>query len=249
MAVLEALTDLGVPDIPQLLRLVEDDEISPYPVVVCRRLPGVPVADVVEDLDADDLEALFEALGRATVRWHALRVDGLELPVGDSLEPVTRVSDELAASPAERRASRWAADRASRVEPVVVHGDLHEGQLLVDPNRPRALTGVLDWQTARVDHPFADFDFGEWGTAMWRAHRRVFRVLRRRAWDGYASERNLAEELWPVFEWFHAASHLARRTGVAGFPVEHAPEITGTVDEARHQLRAALAALQDVAGT
>ncbi len=39
------------------------------------------------------------------------------------------------------------------------------------PTPPHRLTGILDWQTARVDHPFVEFDLGEWGTALWRGHR------------------------------------------------------------------------------
>jgi aminoglycoside phosphotransferase (APT) family kinase protein len=121
-----------------------------------------------------------------------------------------------------------------------VHGDLHEGQLLVEPDAPHRLTGILDWQTARVDHPFVEFDLGEWGTGIWRAHRTDFPELRRRAWGAYASVRGLPDDLAAVFEWHHACAHARKLLGVQAFPVAHGPGVVGTLDEARDRVRAAL---------
>jgi aminoglycoside phosphotransferase (APT) family kinase protein len=65
------------------------------------------------------------------------------------------------------RAAAWADQLASAAQlaPVLVHGDIHEGQLLADGVR---LTGILDWETVRLDHPFWDLDLGAWGTGLWR---------------------------------------------------------------------------------
>ena len=60
---------------------------------------------------------------------------------------------------------------ASQLPHVLVHGDIHEDQLLVVDGQ---ITGILDWETARVDHPFWDFDLCEWGTGLWRRHRLEF---------------------------------------------------------------------------
>jgi Phosphotransferase enzyme family len=68
--------------------------------------------------------------------------------------------------------------------PVLVHGDIHQGQLLADGGR---LTGILDWETARVDHPFWDLDLGQWGSGLWR--RRDFSALWARGWRAYAQAR------------------------------------------------------------
>jgi aminoglycoside phosphotransferase (APT) family kinase protein len=57
---------------------------------------------------------------------------------------------------------------------VLVHGDIHEDQLLALDGQ---LTGILDWETVRIDHPFWDFDFAEWGTGLWRRHRLEFSRL------------------------------------------------------------------------
>jgi aminoglycoside phosphotransferase (APT) family kinase protein len=55
-----------------------------------------------------------------------------------------------------------------------VHGDIHEDQLLAEDGQ---LTGIIDWETARIDHPFWDFDLNEWGTGLWRRHRHDFSNL------------------------------------------------------------------------
>jgi aminoglycoside phosphotransferase (APT) family kinase protein len=128
---------------------------------------------------------------------------------------------------------------------VLVHGDLHEGQLLVDPLPPHRLTGILDWQTARIDHPFVEFDLGEWGTALWRGHRSDFPELRRRAWEAYATARGLPDDLAAVFEWHHALSHARRVLGLDDFPVVHGPEVVGTAGEVRASVRAALRTLAE----
>ena len=60
-----------------------------------------------------------------------------------------------------------------------MHGDIHEDQLLADGGE---LTGILDGETARVDHPFWDFDFGERGTGLWRRRRHDFGTLWARGW-------------------------------------------------------------------
>jgi aminoglycoside phosphotransferase (APT) family kinase protein len=138
-----------------------------------------------------------------------------------------------------------ALERAQRLEPVLVHGDLHEGQLLVTADPPHRLTAILDWQTARVDHPFVEFDLGEWGTALWRGHRTDLAELRGRAWDAYAAARGLPDDLGAVFEWHHACAHARKVLGIDAFPVEHGPEIVGTAEEARAAVRSALQALPE----
>jgi aminoglycoside phosphotransferase (APT) family kinase protein len=130
---------------------------------------------------------------------------------------------------------------------VLVHGDLHEGQLLVDLEPPHALRGILDWQTARIDHPFVELDLGEWGTALWRGHRSHFPELRARAWEAYRAERDLDPGLAGVFEWHHATTHARKLLGVDRFPVAHPPSVVGTLDEARAAVLAALAAVETTA--
>jgi aminoglycoside phosphotransferase (APT) family kinase protein len=123
---------------------------------------------------------------------------------------------------------RW-QDRlatAAALEPVLIHGDLHEHQLLVAGDR---ITGILDWETARVDHPFWDFDLGEWGTGLWRGHRRDFSRLWATAWREYAAVRGLDADPGPLETAFRLRQALSLR-----FEADHqthGPEITGTAEE------------------
>jgi aminoglycoside phosphotransferase (APT) family kinase protein len=145
-----------------------------------------------------------------------------------ALSPAT--SAAAAAEAASRlgwpaRGPAWAGllGRAARHAPVLVHGDIHEDQLLADGGR---LTGVLDWETARIDPPFWDFDFGEWGTGLWRRHRRDFSTLWAQGWHAYAQVRGLDTDSGPLetaFRLRHALALLADPgdPAVTGTPEEH----------------------------
>jgi aminoglycoside phosphotransferase (APT) family kinase protein len=103
--------------------------------------------------------------------------------------------------------------------PVLVHGDIHQGQLLADGGRP---TGILDWETARVDHPFWDLDLGQWGSGLWR--RRDFSALWARGWRAYAQARGLDVGSGPL----ETAFRLRHALGLLADPGD--PAITGTID-------------------
>jgi aminoglycoside phosphotransferase (APT) family kinase protein len=188
----------GAALVPKVVGEWHDDEAYPHAFAAVTRLAGA---------HRDDPTPLFDQLGRAIAAWHDLPVPdelasapppaGHELPhqrwLHRALDPATTadaVEEAVdALGLADRRqelAEHLAA--AAELRPVLVHGDIHEDQLLADGDR---LTGVLDWETARIDHPFFDFDFGEWGTALWRDHRPEFPELWRRQWEPYARARGL----------------------------------------------------------
>jgi aminoglycoside phosphotransferase (APT) family kinase protein len=105
---------------------------------------------------------------------------------------------------------------------VLVHGDVHEDQLLADDGR---LTGIVDWETARVDHPFWDFDLGEWGTGFWRRCRRDLSALWARAWTAYAHERGLSPDVEPL----ETAFRLRQALRLLEEPAS--ADVAGTVEE------------------
>ena len=243
---LRAIEPLGLPCVPIVREVIDDPTISAHLVVVLDRLPGRPLDQLVEGLSVEALGDLFAELGRLAARWHAVDPARVPtLPRRQSLDGRSTLVEELRLGPREAATARRALERAQQLDAVLVHGDLHEGQLLVTPGAPHRLTAILDWQTARVDHPFVEFDLGEWGTALWRGHRRHLAGLRHRAWEAYAEARGLPDDLGAVFEWHHACAHARKVLGIDPFPVQHGPEIVGSPDEARDAVRAALAAMPE----
>jgi aminoglycoside phosphotransferase (APT) family kinase protein len=231
LAVYQSLTRTGLEIVPRLLGRWEDPDVYPFPFAAVTRLRGEVPAEP---------EALVGQLGQAIARWHAL-----EPPAGASTRPPRHLaaahqrwlrralspatSAAAAAEAASRlgrpdRAGAWAdlLARAARHAPVLVHGDIHEDQLLADDGR---LTGVLDWETARIDHPFWDFDFGEWGTGIWRRRRHDFGALWSRGWRAYAEVRGLDTDSRPLEAAFRLRHALALMIGVGD------PAVTGTVEE------------------
>ena len=127
---------------------------------------------------------------------------------------------------------------------MLVHGDLHEGQLLVDAEPPHALTGILDWQTARVDHPFVEFDLGEWGTAMWRGPPDATSPS---SDVGHGTPTRASAGCPPISPLSSSgttpAATPAGSSASGTFPVAHGPGVVGTLAEARAQVRASLRSL------
>jgi aminoglycoside phosphotransferase (APT) family kinase protein len=223
-----AKTELDV--VPRLLGRWEDPEIYPFPFAAVTRLRGAVPAEP---------EALIEQLGEAIAGWHELEpppLPGARPPrhhdaahhrwLRRALDPAT--SADAAAEAAislgrPERAGPWAdlLARAARHAPVLVHGDIHENQLLAEGDR---LTGILDWETARVDHPFWDFDLGEWGTGLWR-RRRDFSALWARGWRVYAEARGLDTDSRPLDTAFRLRHALALRADPGD------PAVIGTLEE------------------
>ena len=202
----------GVPLVPRVVGEWDDPEVYPHPFAAVTRVEGTPPRDAT---------SLFDQLGAAVARWHAVDPTPEELrdaPVPPdhlvldhqrwirrALDPSTvadAVTEAVERLDAPEHRAEWTEHlgAAADLGRVLVHGDVHEDQLLAVGDE---LTGVLDWETARIDHPFFDFDFGEWGTALWREHRHEFPDLWRRQWEPYARARGLdlpVEALVSAFE-------------------------------------------------
>ena len=231
LVVYRALAKTRLDIVPRLVGYWEDAEIYPFPFAAVTRLHGQVPAEP---------EALLEQLGRAIACWHELEppaLAGARPPrhldaahhrwLRRALDPAT--SADAAAEAADLlgrpgRAAAWAdlLASAAQLPPVLVHGDLHEDQLLAVGGR---LTGIIDWETARVDHPFWDFDLGEWGTGLWRRHRRDFSALWAREWRAYAQARRLDVDSRPLETAFRLR-HALRLLADPGDPA-----VSGTIEE------------------
>jgi aminoglycoside phosphotransferase (APT) family kinase protein len=231
LAVYRALAAGGFDLAPQVRQQWRDEDVYPYPFAEVRRLTGTRAADPA---------ALFGPLGRVLARIHHVRAPDLAWPrlierhrrpayrwLHRALDPAT--SGDAAAEAARRLdrpdcLPRWRARlaAAAALTPVLIHGDIHEHQLLAEGGR---ITGILDWETARVDHPFWDFDLGEWGTGLWRAHRRDFSRLWATAWREYAAVRGLDPDPAPL----EIAFRLRQALTLLDEPRD--PAVVGTVAE------------------
>jgi len=231
LAAYRALAPIGLSIVPRLLGEWRDETIYPHPFAAVSRLPGTHPADASD---------LLDQLGRSIARWHEIappELPGSRPPAHHdrtdsrwlrrALDPATtrqavrEAADRLACAD---RIERWSEQMevAAQLPHVLVHGDLHEDQLLAVEGR---LTGILDWETARIDHPFWDFDFSEWGTGLWRRHRLEFSRLWSNVWRSYASERGLDLDPVPLetaFRLRHALFLLDN---------DRDPLIAGTIDE------------------
>jgi aminoglycoside phosphotransferase (APT) family kinase protein len=231
LAAYRALAQTGLSIVPRLLGCWEDPEIYPFPFAAVTRLRGEVPAEP---------EALVEQLGQAIARWHELKpptLAGARPPrhheaahhrwLRRALDPATTA--EATAEAAHRlgrpdRESAWATLllSAAQLAPVFVHGDIHEDQMLAEGDR---LTGIIDWETARVDHPFWDFDLGEWGTGLWRRRRSDFGALWAIGWRAYARARGLNTDFRPV----ETAFRLRQALHLLADPGD--PAVVGTIEE------------------
>jgi aminoglycoside phosphotransferase (APT) family kinase protein len=236
LAAYRALAQTQLAIVPRLLACWEDPDIYPFPFAAVSRLRGQVPAEP---------EALIDQLGRAIACWHELEPPALAgaRPPGHldaaahrwlrrALDPATSAgaaaeAADLLGRPA--RAPVWTdlLASAAQLPAVLVHGDIHDGQLLADGGR---LTGIIDWETARVDHPFWDFDLGQWGTGLWRRRRRDLSALWARGWRAYAQARGLDVGSRPL----ETALRLRHALGLLADPGD--PAVHGTLEEHLAQL-------------
>ena len=231
LATYRALEPTGIEVVPHVLGEWRDDAIYPFPFAAVTRLRGQR---------AGDASAFLDQLGRAMARWHEVappELPGARPPAhhdradmgwlrraldpATAAEALTEAADRLGR---REKLTRWTdlLEAAACLRHVLVHGDIHEDQLLVVCDR---LTGILDWETARIDHPFWDFDLGEWGTGLWRRHRRHFSRLWAIAWGSYARERGLDTDPAPLETAFRL------RQALYLLDSDHEAAIAGTVEE------------------
>ncbi len=237
MRVYRALAAAEVAVVPRICGEWRDEAVYPFPFAEVTRLPGERLP--WERLP--DPAHLAAQLGRALARCHMVTPPDLprrRLPVhlrGPHMDWLRRALDpattgEAVAGAAHRldRPDRLAGWRqrlaeAAALDHVLVHGDIHQHQLLAVDGR---LSGILDWETARVDHPFWDFDLGKWSTGLWRHRRAEFSRLWAAGWQAYAAVRGLDPDPRPLetaFRLRQALYLLDTRAdpAVAGTVAEH----------------------------
>lgn len=251
--VLEALDAVGLPGAPRLHEVIDDPAICPHPLAVVERVAGESLESVEPGLSDHGWNDALRGVGAAIALVHdraraelddrrpADHRDVLHGLVDPDrarvLHAVHTVAGVLGVSARSAEAIADALAPVGAMPHVVVHNDLHEAQVMIGP---AGVTGLIDWQTASIGHPFVDFDVLQWGRgALARldpgpaAHRRAM-------WDGADGDRRygdatgeLLDIVWTLNEGWWAATQAT--APVTGFPLD--PGLRGhLVDRARSLL-------------
>lgn len=215
-AALELLTAHGV-GVPRLLDRIVDPEFWPYPITVVSRVRARPWSELQQRADRDQMARMLAGLGRLIGSYHAIDVAELPAPIAippaPSPEPYEARIPHFSDYREPRRLAGIAAALAAALDlpggradhwlevvrpcldlnPVLVHRDLNEGQVMIDSDGEVA--GLIDWENAGLEHPLSDLNFGEWGPGIfaWEAD---FTQLRRVFWDAYVGARGVALPNW-----------------------------------------------------
>lgn len=204
---------------PRLLGLHRDTEISPYPFLELTLIPGRPYGAISDELTETDAATALESLARRVAEVHCTsvpdplasspphreqpRISGRWTDPTKVDETVQWAADLLSPFLPSIAADSWkeTLDQVAAVRPVTVHGELSEGQVLLDDLHQ--VTGIVDWDALHRGHPMLDFNFGVGGVGVHRGSPE----LRRRAWQAYVSVRaeplpNVAtvEMLWALHD-------------------------------------------------
>lgn len=202
---------------PRLLGRIDDDELWPYPVTIVTRYPGRSWAARQDAADRGQWLQMLSRLGELIAGFHRIDVNLVPASIGartppspdpmeielrhfeDYLEPgrLEKIAVALADSAElpQHRVDHWLrfVEPCLALEPTFTHRDINEGQIMI--NSAGDISGLIDWESAGVQHPLTDFDFGEWGFGIY-AWESDFADFRRVLWQSYAAARGVALPDW-----------------------------------------------------
>lgn len=181
--VLTGLSAAGLP-VPRPLAICEDGSVTGAPFYAMEHVAGDVLAKVetAERLRPEARAAVGVGLARTLAEFHAHDVD--ELGLGDFKRPESLVSRQLRRwhrqwEGSKTRelpliddlAARFAGQMPEEHEVVLVHGDYHLGNALVDVDG--RILAILDWELCSTGDPLADVGlmvayWGEFGTVAGR---------------------------------------------------------------------------------
>jgi aminoglycoside phosphotransferase (APT) family kinase protein len=159
-AVLAVAADNGVP-VPQVVAvLTPSDGLGGGYVMSCVEGETLPRKLLRDEAFAQVRPQLPAQCGRALAAIHAVDAEGLRdrlavLDAERTLSVQRSIYDTFGhRSPAFEAAFAWLADHLPEAhEPVLVHGDFRNGNLMIDPE---GIQGVLDWELCHLGDPHED---------------------------------------------------------------------------------------------
>jgi aminoglycoside phosphotransferase (APT) family kinase protein len=156
--IMAALAAAGLP-VPRVLAMSEEPVVDGRPFVLVEKVDGERIEAVAGTVPDETLAGSAVEVLR---RLHALPVDatglGGETPMelGSELERWVRLIErapEDLTSGAPPLADRLRRSLPAHIEPTLVHGDYHYGNLLF---KDGAVAAVLDWEIAQLGQPLID---------------------------------------------------------------------------------------------
>ncbi len=155
--------EAGVP-VPEVLALTDDPSFLGGPSLVCSRIDGLTIPrHILRSIDDDPAagDLLAADCGTALAQLHSIDPSGVPASIprllhhGDYIDELEAQLAELPdPMPAVRYGLRWLRRNSPEpADPALVHGDLRNGNIIVDDNR---LVAVLDWELAHVGDPIED---------------------------------------------------------------------------------------------
>jgi hypothetical protein len=121
-----------------------------------------------------------------TVAWaHGLLLEAVKKEV---LDP------SFIERPATIKGWHRAFSELSNLEPVVLHADMHDGQIVLRPGTS-VISGVIDWDNFCLGNPLVDFNTSKWFPDRMWLFRKDFHEMRVEMWRRYLGRRGI-KGLW-----------------------------------------------------
>jgi len=216
----EEFTHLNSVPLPKLKKRVKDPEISYYEFGAITKLSGTAfskfqtkikskqvekfllnlskIISIWHNIPTNELPKILEVTSPTTrklsvLNWHkvALSSNRVDEAISFIIGLIQKHSNDFAIGDTTRKKWIEAIEEIACLENVLIHGDVHEDQVLVELSDSMEITGVLDWETARIDNPVWDFNFGEWGLEIWDWSDN-FVQIRKKMWSTYLKERKIS---------------------------------------------------------
>lgn len=215
------------PYVPEMVGLCQDDGVIGGDFYVMERIPGTILRREVPGdlgLDAPAVRRLCESLVDRLVDLHSVDPEAAGLAdlgrgpgyVGRQVEGWSRRyrAAKTWNVPSFERVMRWLeANQPDDVAACVIHNDFRLDNVVLAPDDPERIAGVLDWEMATVGDPLMDLggSLAYWVEA---GDDRMMRFLRRQPTDApgmltrteivdrYAERTGRTVESWPFYEVF-----------------------------------------------
>jgi len=159
------------PRCPRPLAYCEDTKVIGAPFFVMEKLSGIILRkDLPQGLEfsTEQARAICENLTDTLVEIHSIDMEATGLaamgkPQGYVQRQVEGWSGRYRKAKTEdapdcEALMAWLADKmpADTAAPVMVHNDYKMDNLVLEPNRPERITGILDWEMATYGDPLMD---------------------------------------------------------------------------------------------